>query len=60
MNEMRSKTVAFEGEIDDTITILIKQKTSEFVLIHNNITDCRCSFCKQIMKSILWLWKKDV
>lgn len=52
------KSVTFHGEIDDTIIILIKQKSKEFILIHNNITDCKCVFCQPIMQSIVNVWNR--
>ena len=49
------KKVSFskEKEIDDVILILMKQKTSEFVIAHNNILDCNCFLCNTIQKGIL-------
>ena len=47
------KALSFTGEIDDVFTILMKQKSGEYILIHNNITDCKCLFCKKFIKFIM-------
>lgn len=58
MSKLKTKSISFAGEIDDSFMILVKQNTSEFVLIHNNITDCKCLFCKKFMKAIIGVFDK--
>ena len=42
----------FDKEIDDVFTILFNQKSSEFVIIHNNKTDCKCLFCSKLIQGL--------
>lgn len=47
----KSKTISFNEEIDDTIVIMMKQKSSEYLISHNNILRCKCPFCHAIVES---------
>jgi len=49
------KAVSFSLGVDDTIILLVKQKTSEFTIIHNNDLACECNFCIGIKELILEL-----
>lgn len=49
----KTKSINFNGDIDDLFTILMSQKSGEFILIHNNLTDCKCLLCKGILKGLV-------
>ena len=49
----KSKSVVFEGEIDDNFNIMVNQKNGEFIIIHNNQTKCTCIFCKKFEMAIV-------
>ena len=44
----KTKSVDFHLGVDDTIILMVKQKTSEFTIIHNNDLACGCNFCAGI------------
>jgi len=55
--KVKTKSVDFHLGVDDTIILMIKQKTSEFTIIHNNDLACECNFCVGIKDLMLRLHK---
>ena len=52
-SKLKVKSVNFDGDVNDCFIILMNQSTGEFVLIHNNLTDCKCLLCKGILKGLV-------